>query len=121
MRVQAFVIFVVIVIGAATFAAAATGDRSGGGPAYQVKDLKAISGPSPVPGGCPGALLDETHIAGAEIEPAVTVNPANPRNIIATWQQDLGFAARSDVIGTSRDGGKTWERVTLSGLTRCTG
>jgi hypothetical protein len=56
---------------------------------------------------------DLTHIAGAEIEPSITVNPANPRNIVATWQQDLGTAASSDLIGTSYDGGKTWTRVTI--------
>jgi hypothetical protein len=89
---------------------------------YKVKNLQAISGPSPFPTGCPGALLDETRIAGAEIEPAVTVNPAHPRNIVATWQQDLGLgAARTDLIGASRDGGKTWKRVTIPGLSRCTG
>src|SRR5206468_11695624 len=33
------------------------------------------------------------------VESFVTVNAKNPRNIIATWQQDLGFAARSDPIG----------------------
>jgi hypothetical protein len=88
---------------------------------YGVKNLEVISAPSPFASGCPGALFDETRIAGAEIEPFVTVNPANPRNIVATWQQDLGLAARSDLIGTSRDGGKTWTRVTIPGLTRCTG
>src|SRR5262245_8732029 len=121
MRLGAFAGFLVIVFGSAVFAAAASGAPPGQGPAYKVKDVKAISGPSPFAAGCPGALLDETHVAGAEIEPSITVNPADPRNIVATWQQDLGFAARSDLIGTSRDGGKTWERVTLSGLTRCTG
>jgi hypothetical protein len=95
--------------------ASATTDR------YEVKNLQALSGPSPFPQGCPGALLDETHIAGAEIEPAITVNPANPRNIVATWQQDLGYAGRSDLISTSRDGGNTWARTTIPGLTRCTG
>jgi hypothetical protein len=89
---------------------------------YTVKRLQAISGPSPFPGGCPGALLDETRVAGAEIEPAVTVNPAHPRNIIATWQQDLGRgAARTDLIGTSRDGGRSWTRVTIPRLSKCTG
>jgi hypothetical protein len=87
-----------------------------------VKHLQAISGPSPFPAGCPGAISDETRIAGAEIEPTVTVNPAHPRNIVATWQQDLGLgAARTDLIGTSRDGGRTWKRATIPGLSRCTG
>jgi hypothetical protein len=89
---------------------------------YRVKNLQAISGASPFAAGCPGALFDETRVTGAEIEPAITVNPANPRNIIATWQQDVGlFASRSDLIGYSRNGGKTWKRVTIAGLSRCTG
>src|SRR5215213_9439219 len=69
------------------------------GRARGAKHLRVVSGPSPFAAGCPGAALDETHVAGDEIEPAITVNPANPRNIVATWQQDLGFTARSDLIG----------------------
>jgi hypothetical protein len=88
---------------------------------YRVGRLRTVSGPSPFAAGCPGALLDDTRIAGDEIEPAITVNPANSRNIIGTWQQDLGFTARSDLIGSSLDGGKTWHRSTIPGLTVCTG
>jgi hypothetical protein len=88
---------------------------------HVVRGLKPLSGPTPFPGGCPGAAQDDTHIAGAEIEPAVTVDPRRPRTIVATWQQDLGFGGRSDLIGTSRDGGRTWSRRTIPGLTRCTG
>jgi hypothetical protein len=114
MRIPSLPILAVVLVAAVSPVAAAASQ-------YKVKELKAISGPSPFAAGCPGALFDETHITGAEIEPFVTVNPANPRNIIATWQQDLGFAARSDLIGTSHDGGKSWTRVTIPGLTRCTG
>ena len=88
---------------------------------YVVRDLKALSGPTPFLAGCPGAAQDDAHIAGAEIEPAVTVDPTHPRTIVASWQQDLGFGGRSDLIGTSRDGGRTWSRRTIPGLTRCTG
>jgi hypothetical protein len=83
--------------------------------------LRVVSGPSPFAGGCPRAALDETHIAGDEIEPAIAVNPAHPRNLIGTWQQDLGMLARSDLIGWSPDGGKTWRRSQIPGLTACTG
>jgi hypothetical protein len=108
------VVAVVLVTGALPAVAA--------GKPYTVQRLQAISAPSPFAGGCSAAQLDETRIAGAEIEPAITVNPADPRNIVATWQQDVGRgAARSDLIGTSRDGGRTWERVTIPGLSRCTG
>src|SRR5712691_3745974 len=88
---------------------------------YKVKDLQPISGPSPFAAGCPGAVGDEERIVGDEIEPAITVNPANPRNVIATWQQDLGAAVRSDLVASSLDGGKTWTRTTIPGLTICTG
>jgi hypothetical protein len=91
------------------------------GTAHRAVQIRVVSAPSPFTAGCPGAALDDTHVAGDEIEPAITVNPANPRNIVATWQQDLGFAARSDLIGSSLDGGRTWKRSTIPGLTVCTG
>ncbi len=101
---------------AATFAAVATA-----GP-YKVKDLRAISGPSPFAAGCPGARFDDTNITGYELESMISVNPANARNIIATWKQDVGFeSTRSDLVASSLDGGKTWSRSTIPGLTACTG
>jgi hypothetical protein len=96
-------------------------NKGGHGGPYRVTSLQTLSGPTPFPDGCPGALGDDTHIPGAEIEPSVTVDPSNARHIVATWQQDLGLAARTDMIGTSDDGGRTWTRVTIPGLTRCTG
>src|SRR5215213_5946033 len=104
-------------------ATSSTGGASTSGHAgrYVVRGLKALSGPTPFPQGCPGAAQDDTHIAGAEIEPAVTVDPTHPRRIVATWQQDLGFGGRTDLIATSPDGGRTWSRRTIPGLTRCTG
>ena len=95
-------------------AAASLGPGAGG-------HLQVVSGPSPFVGGCPGAALDDTHIAGDEIEPAIAVNPAHSQNLIGTWQQDLGFISRSDLIGWSGDGGKTWQRSQIPGLTACTG
>lgn len=90
-------------------------------PAHPAVQVRVVSGPSPFAAGCPRAALDDTHVAGDEIEPAITVNTANPRNIVATWQQDLGFTARSDLIGSSLDGGRTWQRSSIPGLTICTG
>jgi hypothetical protein len=89
---------------------------------YKVKDLRVVSGPSPFAAGCPGAQSDDTNITGHELEPAITVNPDNPRNIIAAWKQDVGpDSSRSDLVGSSLDGGKTWSRSTIPGLTICTG
>jgi hypothetical protein len=87
-----------------------------------VSGLRAISGPSPFPAGCPGARSDATNITGHELEPAVTVNPANPRNVIAAWKQDVGpDSTRTDLIASSKDGGRTWKRHTIPRLTICTG
>jgi hypothetical protein len=60
-----------------------------------VEHLRVVSGPSPFAGGCPGAALDETHVAGDEIEPAIAVNPAAPGNLIGTWQQAVPPSSRT--------------------------
>ena len=90
---------------------------------YHVRTLTAASGPSPFPAGCPGAFHDEAKVTGLVIEPAIAVNPRNPRNIVATWKQDLSgpFNARDDLVASSLDGGRSWRRTTIPGLTRCTG
>jgi hypothetical protein len=101
--------------------AVAGGGPHRGGP-YKVKDLRVVSGPSPFAAGCPGARFDDTNITGHELEPAITVNPANPRNIVAAWKQDVGpVSTRADLVASSLDGGKTWKRRTIPGLTVCTG
>lgn len=88
---------------------------------YKV-DLRQVSGPSPFAAGCPGAAFDATMITGQELEPSITVNPANSRNIVGTWKQDVGpDSTRTDLIGSSLDGGRTWTRSTIPGLSRCTG
>src|SRR6266508_373998 len=86
----------------------------------KAKDLQAISGRSPFSAGC-GVALDDTLITGYEFEPTVAVNPANPRNIIAAWQQDRGKAARSNLVAPSLDGGKNWTHVQVPGISKCTG
>ena len=102
--------------------AAVAGGRPHKGAPYKVKDLRVISGPSPFAGGCPGARFDDTNITGHELEPAITVNPANPRNLVAAWKQDVGpVSTRADLVASSLDGGKTWRRSTIPGLTACTG
>ena len=109
----------VLLLGGAPLAAA--GARQAG--PYRVQDLRVVSGPSPFAGGCPGARFDDKTITGHELEPTIAVNPANPRNIVAAWKQDVGSAnqTRSDLAASSLDGGKTWTRSTIPGLTVCTG
>jgi hypothetical protein len=116
MRVRSF-----FAVGSALLASALLAAAASAGP-YKVKRLQSISGPSPF-AGCPGALHDDTNITGHELETMITVNPANPRNIIAAWKQDVGplNGTRSDLVASSQDGGKTWTRTTIPGLSVCTG
>jgi hypothetical protein len=118
MRVRSF-----LAVGSALLLTAVLPVVASAGP-FKVKHLQAISaGPSLFPAGCPGAFHDAEKPTGLEIEPAITANPANPRNLVATWKQDVSpaFNARDDVVASSLDGGKTWQRSTIPGLTRCTG
>jgi hypothetical protein len=116
MRVRSF-----LAVGSALLVSALLAGAASAGP-FKVKNLQAISGPSPFAAGCPGALHDDTNITGHELETAIAVNLANPRNIIATWKQDVGpVSTRSDLVASSQDGGKTWTRTTIPDLTVCTG
>lgn len=119
--VRATLLLCVLLLASAPLPVVAGGRPDKGRP-YKVKDLRVVSGPSPFAAGCPGARFDDTNITGHELEPAITVNPANPRNIVATWKQDVGpQSTRSDLAAASLDGGKTWKRRTIPGLTVCTG
>jgi hypothetical protein len=59
----------------------------------------------------------------AEVEPWIAVNPMDPLNVVALWQQDRwsNGGARGLVAGVSEDGGSTWSSVVLPGLTPCSG
>jgi photosystem II stability/assembly factor-like uncharacterized protein len=76
--------------------------------------LTPVSGPDPFTG-CAAAGLDQEPL-GSE-NPVVAINPLNPANIVAAWQQHHG---RGIVAGVSEDGGRTWQQVVVRGLTRCT-
>jgi hypothetical protein len=98
----------------------------GVGPAAAGEDhgdrVEVLSGPSPFAAGCPGRRLDEAAITGAEVEPAIAVDPSDRRRVVATWQQDIGTpAARSDLVARSDDGGRTWRTAVIPGLTLCSG
>jgi hypothetical protein len=59
----------------------------------------------------------------SEVEPWVDVNPTNPNNIVAFWQQDRWSdgGARGLVAGVSFDGGTSWESVVIPGISQCSG
>jgi len=91
---------------------------------FTVAPPAAVSGPSPFAGcanigpGTPGAV----NYVNAEVEPWVDVNPANPNNIIAVWQQDRWSdgGARGLVAGVTHNGGATWSR-SWAPFTYCSG
>lgn len=59
----------------------------------------------------------------AEIEPRSAINPRNADNIVAEYQQDRWSdgGARGLVASVTHNGGKTWSRVVVPGLTKCSG
>jgi hypothetical protein len=97
----------------------------GGGPARaapaHVTLLKRLSGATPFLGGC-GVPGDETP--SSEAEPSLAVDPQNPEQLVATWQQDRfpgDGGALSNLVASSSDGGRGWRTTRLPGLSRCTG
>jgi hypothetical protein len=72
-----------------------------------------VSGPSPFSTctlGGPG-----TNYPNAEVEPSVSVNPTNARNVVGLWQQDRwsNGGSRGLVAGFSFNGGTTWAETPL--------
>src|SRR2546422_955478 len=59
----------------------------------------------------------------SEVEPWVDVNPTNPNNIVAFWQQDRWSdgGSRGLVAGVSMNGGTSWTSVAIPGITLCSG
>ena len=92
-------------------------------PATRVTSAQSLaSGPTPFTAGCDGVAPSGTLYANAEVEPFVTVNPANPNILVGAWQQDRwsNGAARGLVAATSFDGGRSWRRTALP-FSRCGG
>lgn len=87
--------------------------------------LVQASGDSPFDDNCgnfPGTPAGTVYL-DTEIEPWVEVNPTNPNNVVATWQQDRwsNGGSRGSVVGASFDGGATWTIVPVPGITDCSG
>lgn len=59
----------------------------------------------------------------SEIEPRSAINPHNHLNIVGEYQQDRWSdgGARGLVASVTHDGGTSWQRVPVPGLTRCSG
>jgi hypothetical protein len=68
-----------------------------------------VSPASTFAAGCNGVQVGVLY-PNAEVEPSVAINPMNPNNVVATWQQDRwsNGGAQGIVNAASFDGGATW-------------
>ena len=81
-----------------------------------------VSGFSPLASGCDGVAPTGVLYRGAEVEPKLARDPADPNHLIGVWQQDRWSdgGAAGQATGVSFDGGRTWSRAQAP-LSRCTG
>jgi hypothetical protein len=77
-----------------------------------------ISLASPFSRSAPCAQANLEFSPGFAQESSVAVNPRNPRQILVAWIQD---GRATDVVMASRDGGRTFSRILVPGLSACTG
>jgi len=63
------------------------------------------------------------NFPNSEVEPWLAANPTNPANLVAAYHQDRWSdgGARGIGISASQDGGVTWARSVLPGITKCSG
>jgi hypothetical protein len=85
--------------------------------------LQDISVPSPF-AGCDisGLAAGGTNFVNSEVEPWLDVNPTDPDNAIAVWQQDRwsNGAARGLLTAATHNGGATWD-TTFAHFSTCAG
>jgi hypothetical protein len=81
-----------------------------------VQEPRRISLTSPFSGPCTEA--DPNFTRGVAVETSIAVNPRDPRRILVSWIQD-GHA--SDLVMASDDGGRSFSRIFVPGLSACTG
>jgi BNR/Asp-box repeat len=81
-----------------------------------------VSAATPFDATCTGAAASDVVYLNAEVEPFVSVNPRDPNNWVATWQQDRwsGGSANGLITATTVDGGATWTRVAIP-FSHCAG
>src|SRR3954470_16536833 len=60
---------------------------------------------------------------GQQAEPTLAIDPADPSHLVAGAQEGrlLGGGARADAVYVSADGGGTWSRALVPGLTAPSG
>ena len=120
---RAVIVWLLVGFGVAVLGSQSTGWGQATAPLVQVSETSPF-GPLENCGNFPGVVAGTgINFLNSEIEPWVEVNPTDPHNIVALWQQDRwsNGGARSNVAGVSFDSGATWETVVVPGLTDCSG
>jgi hypothetical protein len=84
--------------------------------------LVQLSRTSTFAAGCDGVAPNGTLYVDTAAEPSLVVNPANPMNLIAGWQQNRWSTGGSQGLNlaASFDGGTTWT-LSSPAFSRCTG
>jgi hypothetical protein len=77
---------------------------------------RRISLTSPFSGRC--TRSDPNYSRGISVETSVAVSPRDPRRILVAWIQD---GAATDLVMASDDGGRSFSRILVPGLSACTG
>ena len=114
-----------VVLGAVLTVAAATAAAPASANPFTLDPVSVASGPSPFAPGCGGpgeAFATSVVYQNAEVETHVAVNPTNPANVVAYWQQDRWSdgGAHGNLAGYSFNGGPTWGR-SAPRFSRCAG
>ena len=76
-----------------------------------------ISGPLIAPSACAARAQSPDHPG----EPSLAVDPTNPSQLVATWQENRSPNDLGNVVAVSHDGGSTWTRAALPSILTCTG
>ena len=81
-----------------------------------------LSSGSPFAANCDPVVATGILYMNAEVEPAAAVNPVNPTNMVAAWQQDRWSDGGSHglVTASSFDAGRTWTR-SVPAVSHCAG
>ena len=92
---------------------------------FALGQTSVVSGVSPFAPGCGGpgeAAPSSVVYQNAEVETHVAVNPTNPDNVVAYWQQDRwnDGGSHGNLAGYSFDGGLTWA-FSAPRFSRCAG
>jgi hypothetical protein len=91
-------------------------------PPYSSVTLVQLSKTATFVAGCDGVAPNGTLYLDTAAEPSFVVNPANPMNLIAGWQQNRwsNGGAQGLNLAASFDGGTTWTPSNAA-FSRCTG